>query len=110
MIKFTKPSGRRALVCIAAVAVFACVVMGIALYTAAIVTHNDPNPVGAGEYVRLFVVDISIWGPIALLTVWYISVPVIVVVGILVAYIHVVDPPSDELKCPMEPNEHTPME
>lgn len=96
MIKLAKPSLLRALVCIAAVTVVACVVAGIGLYTAAIVTHNDPLPTGTGEYIRLFVVDITIWGPIALLTVWQISVPVIVAVGLLVACIHVVDPPNSE--------------
>jgi hypothetical protein len=87
MIRFARPSPLRALLCIAAVTVFACVVAGIALYTAAIVTHADPKPTAIGEYVRLFVVDITIWGPIALLTVWQMSVPAIVAIGMLVACI-----------------------
>ncbi|MUL84311.1 MULTISPECIES: hypothetical protein [unclassified Mycolicibacterium] len=96
MIKFAKPSFLRACTCVAVVAVFACVVAGIALYTAAIIAHSDPNPTPTGEYVRLFIVDITIWGPIALLTVWQISVPVIVAVGLFVACIRVVDAPSDQ--------------
>lgn len=96
MIKFAKPSPLRALVCIAVVTVFVCVVAGIAMSTAMIVGSSDPTPLPTGEYVRLFIVNITMWGPILLITAWFISAPIILAVGLLVACIHVVDPTSDD--------------
>ncbi|MDV3125291.1 hypothetical protein M1247_10245 [Mycobacterium sp. 21AC1] len=96
MIKFVKPSVRRALVCAAIVMVFVCVVVGIAMSTAMIVGSSDPTPVPTGEYVRLFIVNITMWGPIMVITAWFISVPVIVALAILVACIQVVDRPNEE--------------
>ncbi|MDH6199029.1 hypothetical protein M2272_005696 [Mycobacterium frederiksbergense] len=96
MIKFAKPSPLRALVCVAVVTVFMCVVVGIAISTAMIVGSSDPAPLPTGEYVRLFIVNITMWGPIMLITAWFLSVPVILAAGLLVACIHVVDPPRED--------------
>lgn len=60
----------------AAVALFSALT-GIILYANAIATHNDPQPTPVGDYVRLFIVDITMWGPAVLLTVWPVSAPVV---------------------------------
>ncbi|WP_458317032.1 hypothetical protein [Mycolicibacterium brisbanense] len=96
MIKFCKPSLRRALVCILAVTLIACVSVGIVLYAVAIVTHNDPTPTPVGDYVRLLLLDLTFWGPITLITGWPIFVPVILALGTFVAAIRVVDPPDED--------------
>lgn len=93
MIRFAKPSVRRALVCVAVVTVFVCVVVGIAMSTAMIVGSSAPT--STGEYVRLFIVNITMWGPIMVITAWFLSAPVVLAVGVLVACIHVVDPPNE---------------
>jgi hypothetical protein len=56
---------------------------GIVLYSAAIINHGDPEPVPKGEYVRLFILDITFWGPMVLLAVWQVSVPVLGALGVL---------------------------
>lgn len=96
MIKFCKPSLRRALVCILAVTLVARISAGIVLYAVAIVTHSDPSPTPVGEYVRLLLLDLTFWGPITVITGWPIFVPVILAVGALVASIRVVDPPEND--------------
>ncbi|HEX7322012.1 MAG TPA: hypothetical protein VF299_03620 [Mycobacterium sp.] len=77
---------------IVAVAVVCCVLAGLLLYGYAIVTHDDPEPTPKGDYVSLFVALLTMWGPIAVLTIWYITVPVIVAGGVLAASIRRVPP------------------
>jgi hypothetical protein len=36
------------------------------------------------------------WGPIALLTVWFVSVPLILILGITAACVRRADPPADD--------------
>jgi hypothetical protein len=96
MIKFFKPNLRRALVCILAVTLVACISAGIVLYAVAIVMHSDPAPTPVGEYVRLLLLDLTFWGPVTVITGWPIFVPIILAVGALVASIRVVDPPEGD--------------
>jgi len=56
----------------AAVAVYS-VAAGLILYANAIALHSDPGPIPIGDYVRLLVVDITMWGPVVLITVWPVS-------------------------------------
>lgn len=85
MIEFAKPSPARALWCIAAVTVFTCVVTGIVMSIGMILVSSDSTPPPTGEYVRLFIVNITMWGPILLVTVWFLSAPVILAMGLLIA-------------------------
>jgi len=68
----------------AAVAVFS-VLAGLVLYANAIALHSDPGPTPIGDYVRLFVVDVTMWGPVVLITVWPVSAPVLVLSGLVAA-------------------------
>ncbi|HEX7322013.1 MAG TPA: hypothetical protein VF299_03625 [Mycobacterium sp.] len=86
-LRVVRPSLRRVFWSIVAVAVVCCVLAGLLLYGYDIVTHDDPEPTPKGDYVNLFVVELTIWGPIAVLTIWYITVPVIVALGVLAASI-----------------------
>jgi hypothetical protein len=61
------------------------VIVGFGLYIGAIATHNDIGHTPSGDYVRLFILDVTLWGPILVLTVWQVSIPVIGVLGVLVA-------------------------
>ena len=83
--RVVKPPLRRIIVSIILVGAVSCILMGIFLYALAISGHKDRNPVNAGEYVRLFVVDITMWGPLLLMTLWQATIPVIVVLGVLAA-------------------------
>jgi hypothetical protein len=80
-----KPSVRRALCSIVTVALIACVVTGIALAAGFVHGHNDNGAIPDGEYVRLVVTALTIWGPMYLLIASKVSVPVIVAVGSLAA-------------------------
>lgn len=83
--RFAKPSVRRVLWSILAVAAVSCVVAGIALSIGYAVDYNGPAPVPKGEYVRLVITCVTMWGPIFLLTAWPISLPAVVGIGALVA-------------------------
>lgn len=85
--RFAKPSVRRVLWSILAVAAVSCVVAGIALSIGYIVDYNGPEP-PKGEYVRLVITCVTMWGPIFLLTAWPISIPAILVLGALAACVH----------------------
>jgi hypothetical protein len=50
-----------------------------------IVDYDGPQPVPKGEYVRLVIACLTMWGPVFLLTAWPISIPAILVLGFLVA-------------------------
>lgn len=79
------PSPQRiAMFLAAAVAVYS-VAAGLILYANAIALHSDPGPIPIGDYVRLLVVDITMWGPVVLITVWPVSAPVLVLSGVVAA-------------------------
>ncbi len=84
-LRFTKPSLWRVLWSVVAVAVAGSVIVGFALYIGAIATHNETEHPPTGDYVRLFILDLTLWGPILVLTVWQVTIPVIGVLGVLVA-------------------------
>jgi hypothetical protein len=84
-LRFTKPSLWRVLWSVVAVAVAGLVTVGFPLYIGAITTHNDTSRLPAGDYVRLFIVDLALWGPMVVLTLWQITIPVIRVHGVLQA-------------------------
>ncbi|MGB5112918.1 MAG: hypothetical protein WBO08_15425 [Mycobacterium sp.] len=81
----TRPSVRRAIGFIVATAVVVGVIAGLVLYANEIVVHSDPQPTPVGDYVRLFILDIVFWGPMALLAIWMVSVPVILILGLVTA-------------------------
>jgi hypothetical protein len=85
ILHFAKPSIRRVIWSIIAVAVIACVVTGIALSVGFITGHDDNGPVPNGEYVRLVITCLTIWAPMYLLIAWQISVPTIIALGALAA-------------------------
>jgi hypothetical protein len=80
-----KPSPQRLLGSITAVVLMSCVLAGVVLYSYEIITHSDPEPTPRGEYVRLFILDITFWGPMLLLATWLVSIPLILVLGVLAA-------------------------
>jgi hypothetical protein len=86
-LHFIKPSIWRVLWSVVAVAVAGSVIVGCGLYIGAIATHNDTGHTPAGDYVRLFILDLTLWGPMLVLTVWQVTIPVIGLLGVLVASI-----------------------
>lgn len=78
--QFRRPSVWRALWSIIGIALLCGVLTGIALFAYDMALPSDP-PTATGDYVRLFLLDITFWGPMLLLTIWQVSVPVILVLG-----------------------------
>jgi purine-cytosine permease-like protein len=53
--RFAKPSIRRLLWSVLAVAVSVCVIASVGLFIGALVNSlDDPNPTSTGDYIRLF--------------------------------------------------------
>lgn len=87
-IRLVKPSIRRLLWSIVGTAVLSCIIAGAFLFIAALATgRNDSAPTSTGDYIRLFIWFVLLYGPSLLFIVWWISVPAIVGVGTLVAYV-----------------------
>ncbi|MGJ6125529.1 hypothetical protein QN239_23435 [Mycolicibacterium sp. Y3] len=84
---FAKPSLRRALWSIVIVFVVSSVIAGIAVAIGFIVGKDSTTTVAAGEYVRLVVVSLTVWGPMYLLIAWQVSIPAIIGIGVLAASI-----------------------
>jgi hypothetical protein len=86
--RFAKPSVWRVIWSLIAVAAASCVLAGTGLFIhALVVSHNDPTPTSTGDYIRLFIAFILLWGPSLLMIVWWISVPMITGLGVLAACI-----------------------
>lgn len=85
-LQFVKPSFRRLLWSTVAVAFAGCLIAGSALFVdALVVSSDDPIPTSTGDYIRLYFVAIMLWGPSLLLIVWFIALPLIVVLGVVMA-------------------------
>lgn len=100
MIRFAKPTPRRLLVCTAATMVFVCAAAGIGLSVGMIAGIDDTSTIPTGEYVRLFIVNLTMWGPVLLLIAWPVSVPLILVLGITAACVRSAEPPIDAADLP----------
>jgi len=87
-LRFTRPSVGRAIGFIAATVVVLGVLAGLVLFANAIATHHDSHPTATGDYVRLFILDVTFWGPMALLAIWQITLPLILVSGLAAASLH----------------------
>lgn len=81
---FAKPSLRR-LIWSTVGAMAACsVIVSTAYVIGALVTSaDDPIPTSTGEYVLLSVIFLTFWGPILMLNFWYLSLPVVISLGVL---------------------------
>jgi hypothetical protein len=86
-LRLVRPSIARLLCSIIAAAILTCLITGIALTIAFSLGYNGSEPAPTGEYVRLAVTSVVLWGPIFLLTAWWISVPVVILLGGLAARI-----------------------
>lgn len=82
-LRLTKPSFKRAVLSIIAVTVVSCVITGIAL--AFSYTHSLSDPAPVGEYIRLFITFVTVWGPMYLLYFWWATIPALICLGALVA-------------------------
>ncbi|OMC51958.1 hypothetical protein A5742_17655 [Mycolicibacterium fortuitum] len=58
------------------------------LVCAGFIVNHEGEPIPAGETVRLVMVCLAFWGPLALATLWPVSVPLIAGLTALVAYAH----------------------
>lgn len=79
------PSPRRIAIFLAATVAVFSVLAGLVLYANAIALHSDSGPTPSGDYVRLLVVDVTMWGPVVLITVWPVWAPVLVLSGVVAA-------------------------
>ena len=84
-LTFVKPSMRRVVGATLLVVVIACLLTGTAVAIGSIAASHDQEAAPTGEYVRLVVLSLVMWGPIYLLTAWPVSAPTIVVLGLLAA-------------------------
>lgn len=91
MITFSKPTKRRVFRSLAAVVLVSCVLTGIAVCIGFIVNHEG-EPVSGGEYVRLALLSLTLWGPMYLVIAWPLTVPLIAGLTALVAYAHIGTP------------------
>ncbi len=80
---FAKPSLKRAVVSTTAVAVVSCVVTGFALAVG--YTHRLTDAAPVGDYIRLFITFVVVWGPTYLLFFWWATIPGLIGLGALVA-------------------------
>jgi hypothetical protein len=60
----------------------------IVVYILAITTHDGPKSTSTNGYVGLLMWDIIFASPVFVLMFWFITVPLIIVVGVLVACVH----------------------
>ncbi|WP_264073013.1 hypothetical protein [Mycobacterium cookii] len=58
-------------------------------------THGLTDPAPVGEYIRLFVSFIVLWGPTYLLFFWWITIPALIGLGVLVASLRRGDAPNE---------------
>jgi hypothetical protein len=89
---FAKPSLKRLLVSTTVVAAVTCVVTGIALAVGYTHWLTDPAPVG--DYIRLFITFVVLWGPTYLLFFWWATIPGLIGLGALVASVRRGDAPG----------------
>lgn len=87
-IHFTKPSLRRAIGFTVIVFVVSSIVVGVAVAIGFIAGKDSAASVAVGDYVRLVVASLTIWGPMYLLIAWQVSIPAIIGVGLILASIH----------------------
>jgi hypothetical protein len=88
--RFAMPSPKRAVLSIIAVTIASCVITGIAL--AVSYTHGLSDPAPTGDYIRLFITFVVVWGPMYLWLFWWATIPALVGLGALVASMRRGDP------------------
>lgn len=88
-LRLIKPSLKRAVVSTTAVAIVSCVVTGIALAVG--YTHGLTDPAPVGDYIRLFITFVVLWGPMYLLFFWWATIPALIGLGALVASVRRAD-------------------
>jgi hypothetical protein len=87
-LRLTQPSVRRVIGFIVLTTVVLSVITGLLLFTGELVTNAHRYPTPVGDWVRLFFLNITMYGPMAVITFWQISVPLILVLGPLAASLH----------------------
>jgi hypothetical protein len=87
-IRFTRPSLRRAIGSTIIVFVVSSIVVGIAVALGFIAGKDSAAPVAVGDYVRLVVASLTIWGPMYLLIAWQVSIPTVIGIGLILSSIH----------------------
>lgn len=83
-LHFVKPSAWRAFWCVALATSMVYVAWVIALYVLALVTQGD-SPSYSGERSGFLAWDLIFAAPIYALMFWYLSLPVVIVLGLLIA-------------------------
>jgi hypothetical protein len=58
---------------------------GIAVAVGFITGNESTTPVAVGDYVRLVVAALTMWGPMYLFVAWQVSVPTIIAIGLIVS-------------------------
>lgn len=92
-LRFAKPSPRRVALSIVAVTITSCVIAGISL--AVSYTHGLSDPATTGDYIRLFMTFVVVWGPTYLLFFWWATIPALIGIGALVASVRRDDPTTE---------------
>jgi hypothetical protein len=71
-----------AVLSVAAVYAVASVASGTALSVSAL---TDEYPYSVGEYIRIYIWSILLWGQASLLIPWFITIPLVIALGLLIA-------------------------
>lgn len=82
-----RPSARQSAVSILQVLACVCLVAGVVMAVGMVVGAADDPNVTAGERLIAVVMALSVYGPGMVLVGWPISIPVVLVVGLLLAYL-----------------------
>jgi hypothetical protein len=83
--RFAKPSIRRVVWSVVAVAAGICVITGVAVFVGILVSHPATDSAPTGDYVRLFVVCVVFYSLMFLWIVWWATIPAIIGLGVLAA-------------------------
>ncbi|WP_049745230.1 hypothetical protein [Mycolicibacterium goodii] len=82
---FAKPTGRRLLKSALAV-VLVCWAVASTTVCVGFIANHEGDPMSTGEVVRLAMMCLVFWGPIAIITLWPVSIPLIAGLSAFVAY------------------------
>lgn len=85
MIKFARPTKRRLLKSALAV-VLVCWVITSTVVCIGFIANHEGDSMPAGEVVRLAMMCLAFWGPIAIITLWPLSIPLVAGLSALVAW------------------------
>jgi predicted membrane protein len=84
-IRFAWPSPWRVLLSVVAAAFAVYIIVVIAVYILGLTTRDGPKLTSSNNYVGFLMWDIIFAGPVFLLMLWFVTIPVIIGLGVVAA-------------------------